>query len=162
MWVDPKGTLIIVDYKATSKDGKIESLDEEWHRGYKRQIEVYQWLFRQNGFAVSNTGYWVYANASKDRAAFDGKLEFEVTLVSYEGSDVWVEKTLFDIKDCLESEQAPQPAEQCDYCRYREAAGKALLMQMRKPSVPQVVAPAPAPKKRLTIHEEDQQTGQLF
>ena len=31
---------------------------EEWHDGHKRQIEIYQWL-RQNGFTVSDTGYWV-------------------------------------------------------------------------------------------------------
>ena len=48
-----------------SKAGKIESLDEEWHDGHKRQIESYQWLLRQNGFTVSDTGYWVYENASK-------------------------------------------------------------------------------------------------
>ena len=44
--------LIIVDYKATSKLGEV-SLDAEWQIGYKRQAEVYQWLFRQNGFSVS-------------------------------------------------------------------------------------------------------------
>jgi hypothetical protein len=43
-------------------------LPEEWHDGHKRQIEIYQWLLRQNGFTVSDTGCWVYANASKDKA----------------------------------------------------------------------------------------------
>ncbi len=52
--LNPAGELIVIDYKATSKDGKIESLDEDWHRGYKRQLEIYQWLLRQNGFKVSN------------------------------------------------------------------------------------------------------------
>jgi hypothetical protein len=127
IWVTPKGELIVVDYKATSKDGKIESLDEEWHNGYKRQIEVYQWLLRRNGFTVSDTGYWVYANASKDAKAFDGKLEFELTLVPYKGSDSWVEGTLQEIKQTLDSVDLPEPAPDCDYCRYREAVGKKLL-----------------------------------
>jgi len=127
IWVTPKGELIVVDYKATSKDGKIESLDEEWHDGYKRQIEVYQWLLRRNGFTVSNTGYWVYANASKDKEAFDGKLEFEITLVPYKGDDSWVEGTLADIKGCLDADTLPESAEKCDYCRYREAVGKKML-----------------------------------
>jgi hypothetical protein len=121
VWVDKKGQLIIVDYKATSKNGKIESLDEEWHRGYKRQLEIYQWLFRQNGFTVSDTGYWVYANASKDRAAFDAKLEFEVTLVPYRGSTDWVEGALLKLKACLDSDELPTAGADCDYCRYREA-----------------------------------------
>jgi hypothetical protein len=132
VWVDPKGELIIVDYKSTSKDEKIEALDKAWHDGYKRQMETYQWLFRSNGFKVSNTGYFVYANASKDREAFDAKLEFEVTLVPYTGDDSWVEPTLLKIKACLDSETLPDPAEDCDYCRYREAAGKKLLAFVKK------------------------------
>lgn len=127
VWVNPDGELIIVDYKSTSKDKKIDALDEEWHDGYKKQMETYQWLFRRNGFTVSDTGYFVYANASKDREAFDAKLEFEVTLIPYTGDDSWVEPTLFDIKACLESSELPTPSEGCDYCRYREAAGKKLL-----------------------------------
>src|SRR3989338_5742666 len=122
VWVNPKGELIIVDYKSTSKDEKIEALDQEWHNGYKHQMEVYQWLFRQNGFKVSDTGYFVYANASKDNKSFDGRLEFEVTLISYKGDDSWVEGTLMDIKKCLDSEEIPAPSEDCDYCRYREFA----------------------------------------
>ena len=89
---------MIVDYKSTSKDEKIEALDKEWHDGYKHQMEVYQWLFRRNGFKVSDTGYFVYANASKDNKSFDGKLEFEVTLIAHKGDDSWVEGTLLEIK----------------------------------------------------------------
>ncbi len=121
VWVDKDGKLIVVDYKATSKTGKIESLDEDWHRAYKRQLEIYQWLFRQNGFKVSDTGYWVYANASKDREAFDGKLEFEVTLVPYTGSTDWIEGALLKLKACLDSDALPVAGADCDYCRYREA-----------------------------------------
>lgn len=132
IWVRPSGELIIVDYKSTSKDEKIEALDKDWHIGYKRQMETYQWLFRQSGFTVSDTGYFVYANATKDRKAFDGKLEFELTLVPYEGNDGWVEDALRDIKRTLESEAVPEAGEGCDYCRYREAAGKKLIEQHKK------------------------------
>ena len=113
-----------MDYKATSKDQKIEELDQEWHDGYKRQMEIYQWLFRQNGFKVVDTGYFVYANAGRDKEAFDGVLNFELTLVPYKGDDSWVEKTLSDIKKCLNGHELPGPSDECDYCRYREAVGK--------------------------------------
>ncbi len=132
IWVNSQGELIVVDYKSTSKDGKIESLDEDWHKGYKRQMEIYQWLLRRNGFKVSNTGYFVYANASKDEKAFDGKLIFDVTLIPYEGSDSWVESTLKQIKQVLENPQVPSPSKDCDYCRYRESAGKKLLELKKK------------------------------
>ncbi len=127
IWINPKKELIVVDYKATSKDGKIEALEEEWHKGYKRQLEVYQWLLRKNGFTVSNTAYWVYANANKDKEAFDGKLEFEITLVPYEGNADWVEDIIQNIKKCLDGTALPDPSAECDYCKYRETVGKKLL-----------------------------------
>ena len=125
IWVGKDGKLIVIDYKATSKDGRIESLDEEWHRGYKRQLEMYQWLLRQNGFEVSDTGYWVYANAHRDREAFDGRLEFELTLVPYKGSTAWVDGALANLKKCLDSDKIPAAGVDCDYCKYRNAAHNA-------------------------------------
>lgn len=121
VWINPEGELIVVDYKSTSKDEKV-NLDAEWQDGYKRQMEVYQWLLRQKGFKVSNTGYFVYANGLRDRKAFDGKLEFEVTLIPYTGSDDWVEKTILEAKECLLKEELPQPGKYCDYCNYRKLA----------------------------------------
>ena len=132
VWINPQGELIVVDYKSTSKDERIDSLDKDWHEGYKRQLEIYQWLLRQRGFKVSDTGYWVYANASKDKEAFDGKLEFEVTLIAHNGSSDWVEETLLEIKECLDGEDLPPKSADCDYCSYREAAGKALQKYAEK------------------------------
>ncbi len=119
VWVNKNGELMIVDYKATAKDGTIEGLDDtKWHDQYRRQMEVYQWLFRQSGFKVSDTGYFVYVNGQKDRASFDGKLEFDVTIFPYTGSDTWIEKTLEKIKECLESSTIPKAGGVCEYCGY--------------------------------------------
>jgi CRISPR/Cas system-associated exonuclease Cas4 (RecB family) len=136
VWVNPKGELHIVDYKATSKDEEV-TLDAEWQKGYKRQMEIYQWLFRQNGFPVSDTGYFVYANGKTDAEAFDGKLEFDIKVIPYTGSAEWIEETLVAIKSCLDSEAIPDSGEECDYCPYREAAGKALQeMHRAQPGSP--------------------------
>ena len=51
--------LIVVDYKATSKNSEV-NLDADWQIGYKRQMEFYQYLLRNNGFKVSDTAYFVY------------------------------------------------------------------------------------------------------
>ncbi len=117
VWVTPSGELIIVDYKATSKEGKI-TLDDEWKIQYKRQMEIYQWLFRQNDFKVSNVGYFVYVNGKTDKEAFDGKLEFDVAVIPYEGNDGWIDQTLHDIKECLMSEKIPTGNSDCEYCSY--------------------------------------------
>lgn len=121
VWVDSNGELYIVDYKSTSKEEKV-SLDKEWQIGYKRQMEVYQWLFRKNGFKVSQTGYFVYCNGKTDRKAFDAKLEFDIDLIAYNGNDGWIEGSLMDIRKCLMSEKTPAPAKTCDYCAYRKAS----------------------------------------
>lgn len=127
IWVQPDGTLIIVDYKATSKDGRIESLgDSPWEVQYTRQLGVYRWLLEQNGFTVAKDGYLVYANADKAVDAFDDKLIFETTLVPVETDTSWINETLGAIKDCLESEAIPPTGDMCEYCPYREAVGKKL------------------------------------
>ncbi|MFZ2975271.1 MAG: PD-(D/E)XK nuclease family protein [Candidatus Moraniibacteriota bacterium] len=120
VWVNPKGELLIVDYKATSKNGEV-SLDADWQIGYKRQMEMYQWLFRKNGFKVSTTGYFVYCNGDKDKEAFDGKLEFNVKVIPYVGDDSWVEGALIDAKKCLMSSKIPKYSKECDYCTYIQA-----------------------------------------
>ena len=120
VWVAPDGEFIIVDYKATSKEEEV-TLDADWQIGYKRQMEVYQWLFRKNGFRVSSTGYFVYCNGNTDREAFDGKLEFTIKIISYTGDDSWVEGKVLDAIKCLKNDQLPESGEDCDFCRYREA-----------------------------------------
>ncbi len=133
VWVNADDELIVVDYKATAKEGKIETLaDSSWEEQYKRQIGVYQWLLTQNGFTVSNTGYFVYANACADKKAFDGLLEFEVTLVPCEGDTGWIEPTLVKIKSCLESATLPPIGHGCEYCAYRTASGTKLQAMARK------------------------------
>lgn len=125
IWLNANGQVHIVDYKATAGKETV-TLDDEWKDSYKRQVEIYQWLFRQNGFNVSPVAYFVYANGQNDREAFDGKLEFEVTLLPYEGDDSWVDGALMDIKACLQSDEIPAIGSGCQYCPYRKYAGEKL------------------------------------
>jgi len=122
IWINKKSKeLFIVDYKATSTSKEI-SLEDEYKQGYKKQMEIYQWIFRQMGFKVNETGYFVFANAGKNKPKFDGLLEFELSIISYKGDDSWVEPTIFDIKKCLDSDKIPLPGEKCEYCNFRKLA----------------------------------------
>lgn len=120
VWQTPAGELIVVDYKATAKKGEV-SLDAPWQISYKRQMEVYQWLLRKNGFNVSKTGYFVYTNGRIDLGGFFNKVEFLTKVIAYEGDDSWVEPAILSIKETLESEVAPDRNPNCDYCSYVEA-----------------------------------------
>jgi CRISPR/Cas system-associated exonuclease Cas4 (RecB family) len=121
LWKNSNDEFIVVDYKSTAKNETIIELNKEWQKSYKRQMEIYQWLIRQNEYKVSNMGYFVYCNGQINKKRFDNKLEFEITLISYVGSDLWVEKVINDIYKCLNSNKIPNSASNCDYCSYIES-----------------------------------------
>lgn len=122
VWINSKEKLIIVEYKATAKEHEV-SIDADWQKSYKRQMEVYQWLFRKNGFKVVDTGYFLYCNGLIDREAFNQRLDFDVSLIPYQGSDAWIDGVLKSIDQCLSLEDAPKSGQDCVYCQYRLAVG---------------------------------------
>jgi CRISPR/Cas system-associated exonuclease Cas4 (RecB family) len=125
LWLDQRsGEAIVVDYKSTSKSGEV-SIDADWQMSYKRQMEIYQWLLRQQGLAVAHRGWFVYCNARRDLMRFDARLEFSIKLIPYDGDDAWVEGTLVAIRQILSAPQPPALDPRCEYCRYAAQAGAA-------------------------------------
>ncbi|MDI9325525.1 MAG: PD-(D/E)XK nuclease family protein [Alphaproteobacteria bacterium] len=141
LWTNGE-SIYIVDYKATSKEG-VPTLNALWQDGYKRQAEIYQWLFLKNGFSVSQTAYFVYTNADKNQESFHDTLHFNTTIIPYNGSTDWIDQTLMKIKKLLLSDEVPPIGikddevwdyslrkkvpvkKQCELCTYRESSGKA-------------------------------------
>ena len=130
IWVNPKGELIVVDYKATSKKEEV-TIDGYWQQGYKRQVEIYQWLLRGIGEKVSEMAYFVYVNGNSDAEAFDGKLEFDVKIIAHKGDDSWIDPLVMRLHECLRGDETPPATESCEYCRYREIAGKELQSRVK-------------------------------
>src|SRR5215813_6016301 len=112
--------LVIADYKATAKTGKV-SIDAPWQSGYRRQMEIYQWIFRRNGYTVSDTAYFVYCNGKTDTSAFDARLEFDIEFIPYNGNDSWVELAIIKAHETLLNDQPAAAAKNCDWCVYFEA-----------------------------------------
>lgn len=135
LWVNDDGELIVVDYKATAKDREV-SIDSAWQISYKRQLEVYQWLLRANGFKVSDTGYFVYTNGRMDLDGFFNKVEFKTKIIPYTGSDSWVEPTLKDMKKCMEGDMpavgTAAMGGECDFCAYARSRTKLTLEALKK------------------------------
>jgi len=124
VWINPNTSeLMIVDYKATSKAGQV-SLEAAWQIGYKRQAEIYQWLFRQNGFNVSKTAYFVYCNGNAKADKFGKCLNFEITVLPYIGDDGWVLDAVKAAYNCLKSSEVPKHSDDCDFCQYYLAVNK--------------------------------------
>ncbi len=140
IWVNDDGELIVVDYKATAKDQPVTELRPEgsWHDMYRRQMEIYQWLLRANGFKVSNTGYFVYATGRQDLDAFDNKVEFRTFVFPHTGTSEWVDKTLADMKACMDSDDMPpigrqvmDPSKPCEFCSYARARTELTLQAIQ-------------------------------
>jgi RecB family exonuclease len=127
LWQNPEGEYMVVDYKSTSKNEEIIALDKSWQDGYKRQMEIYQWLLRHNVDRVSNTGYFVYCNGNAGLDKFDAKLEFDITLIPYEGNDSWVEVAIYEAHKCLNRDTIPAASKYCDYCKYNQEIQNQLL-----------------------------------
>lgn len=136
VWVYENGELIVVDYKATSKNSPV-TIDADWQISYKRQMEVYQWLLRQNNFKVSDTGYFVYTNAKIDMDGFNDQLTFETKVIPYTGDDSWVEPTLVKMKNCMDNDEISPVGHAamggpCDYCAYARARTELTLASIKK------------------------------
>jgi len=140
LWVDSAGEVIVVDYKATAKDKEV-GISSGWQISYKRQVEVYQWLLKQNGLAVSETAYFVYTNGRMDLDGFYDKVEFRTKVIPYKGSTDWVEPTLLQMKACMDGDMPPMgesimggPCEFCTYARQRAELTIAALQARKKPA----------------------------
>ncbi len=123
IWVNPQGQLIVVDYKSTSTEKEVNILDDKW-RAYGRQMEVYQWLLRNLGYTVSDTGYFVYCNGRRDRKAFDARIEFDISIIPHAGDDSWVSQVAIDAARCLKAKKIPRASQNCDFCAFFDARKK--------------------------------------
>ncbi|HVC36618.1 MAG TPA: PD-(D/E)XK nuclease family protein [Candidatus Dormibacteraeota bacterium] len=153
LWVNEGGELIVVDYKATAKAGEV-SLDAAWQISYKRQLEVYQWLLRQNGFKVSNTSYFVYTNGRLDLDGFFDRVEFRTKIIPYVGSDSWIEPTLLKMKAVIDSDTMPEIGEAamggaCEFCSYARARTDLTLKDLQTKTKPKKTHRVPEPQKLL-------------
>jgi CRISPR/Cas system-associated exonuclease Cas4 (RecB family) len=128
LWINEDKELHVVDYKSTSTREEI-TLEGPYKEGYKRQIEIYQYLLKNLGYKVSNIGYFVYANAQKDLEKFDEKLIFEMQIISYNGDTSWIEDTIKKIVRVLETEEIPMPGQNCKYCNYIHEYNNSLNIQ---------------------------------
>lgn len=157
LWINSKGEYIVVDYKATAKETPVIELSGEWHEGYKRQMEVYQWLLRRNGLTVSDTGYFVYCTGKLNQESFDKKIEFDVHLIEYTGKDDWLEPVLMNIKECLESSELPKSGKNCDHCAWYYTRSEYESPQAKPaPVVPSI---KPTARKRLATKRTGKALG---
>jgi hypothetical protein len=120
LWQAPGGELIVADYKATAR---AETPGERHlYPSYRRQMDVYQFLVRRQGFEVSNRGWFVYTNGDGRAAEWGEKLCFRTNLVPYDGDDAWVLDVFRRAVATVEQATVPVAAEGCEFCAYVASA----------------------------------------
>ncbi|OGZ54774.1 MAG: hypothetical protein A3B25_02880 [Candidatus Ryanbacteria bacterium RIFCSPLOWO2_01_FULL_48_26] len=114
LWVNSDGRISVVDYKATGAN------QHNIYDSYRRQMEIYQWLLRQNGLDVSPTGYFVFAKVNKGGGFGFGTaaLSFDLIIEPLEGDNSWVEKAIKDARKIFDLEKSPEANPECEYCIY--------------------------------------------
>jgi hypothetical protein len=86
-------------------------------------MDMYQWILRQRGYKVSDTGYFVYVDGQHNdiNGMLDANdpsqatMQFKVAVIPYRGSDVWVEDVLSQAKACLQLPNCPEHDQSCEY-----------------------------------------------
>ena len=121
IWQKSDGDLIIVDVKATARNNFdwIETCKKyEYPKAYKRQLEMYQWLFKKNGFKVAKEAYLLYFNGKKNEEFFNNQIKFEAHLIKLDCSSSWVEGKVIETVNLLRSDSFPKPSLKCENCNY--------------------------------------------
>jgi hypothetical protein len=121
--------LHIIDYKSTSSGRDIQemTLDGKWKVAYKRQMDLYVWVFRRMGFDVDDTGYFLYVDGDRfTMSDFLGEnkalMEFKVTFIPYQTDLNWIEPTLISIKKLLHSDKRPDHHEDCEHGQFLQSS----------------------------------------
>ena len=124
IWFDKnKEELVVVDYKAQSKEGAVEKedyLENKYHQGYKIQMDIYVYILRQMKFKVSDTAYFLVCNGLKTPENFNATLHFDLTLVPYTTDTSWVKNKIVEMKKVLDANDVPQINKNCEKCMFLE------------------------------------------
>ena len=123
LWRARTGELIVADYKATARN--VFPTTASLFPSYRRQLDVYQFLVRRQGFEVSDRGWFVYTNGDGRAADFGDKLCFRTALVPYDGNDAWVLEVFRRAVGLVGQPLPPPPGPKCGFCAYVAGASGA-------------------------------------
>ena len=124
VWFDlDSQELVVCDYKAQSTSYEVEKehyLNGVYHQGYKMQMDIYVYIFRQMGFKVSDISYFMVCNGIKSAHSFNAKMDFDIKLIDYKVNAGWIKEKILEMKKTMDSNQVPERTPHCENCAYLE------------------------------------------
>lgn len=122
IWVNQETQQVIVaDYKSQANTYPVTPhsyLSSSYHQTYKVQIDFYVYLLTNMGFDVLDTAYFYVCNANRNADNFNGKLEFEETLIPYKWDIGWIPDEINNMVAVLNSADLPSINPACENCAY--------------------------------------------
>ena len=117
LWFDKESKkYFVVSYKSTSRKESLKF--EDINNNYWKQLSFYNYLLKKNSLNVSKIGFIIFSNATKKAINFNKVLNFEMSLFSKELDSNWLEDTLENAFNVLQSMNHPPPSRKCKYCQY--------------------------------------------
>jgi hypothetical protein len=71
-------------------------MDQEYYHAYRRQLDIYAWLFKMNEYPVHDKAYWVYCNGIKNGETFGNCLHFKTVLIEHSVDTTWIQSKLIE------------------------------------------------------------------
>lgn len=125
IWLDTKtNELIVVDYKSQASLNIVEPvsyLSNVYHKGYKLQMDFYNYLLTCRGFKTSSISYFLVVNADRTANEFNEQMKFSETLIPYKNDISWIPTKVREMIAIMNSNKVPNSHESCENCAYAKA-----------------------------------------
>lgn len=108
-----RGAYIPLDYKTRGWAPK-----DDTSQFYQHQLDIYEWLLKENGYQTAGVGFLVYYHPVEVRA--DGVVQFEVTPKRMETSVARAKKLFEDAVKLLAQDAPPKHHSACTFCSWGE------------------------------------------
>ena len=118
--------LIICDYKSKSKKGlTVESfLADPLNKDFFMQMGIYIHILKKMNFDVFPTGYFLVVNGQTNQAEFGDSMKFESLLIPYKPDISWIDDSLQEMYQLLNTTTIPLRTPHCENCAYMEQGSK--------------------------------------
>ena len=119
------GSLAVVDYKSSgSKEIAIYS-------DYQKQMDVYNWILKQNAYEMYPEAFFVFYQVQKDEGGFNNVLRFKEQVKPVKVNTEWVGPAFEAAVELARQDSPPSSVEavkagHCDHCHYVKMAGQLL------------------------------------
>ncbi len=108
--------LIVLDFKTRGFP-----LKEDTAGHYQNQLNLYNLLFRKNGYRTEDYAYLLFYHPTAVNKS--GEVIFKTDLVRMEIDTAAAEELFNSALRVLESDEVPSPGDECEYCKWLRTCG---------------------------------------